>query len=160
MTLEMRELKGDDLFTLLSIVGKMDIKDEFMTLFQKNVESGSVANVVPLDHKKKQPTKAELAKQEADKAKQEADKAKQEAEAERRGMEAVAGMLQKVLLNAGKLKGDINALLADLTGETLATVRNLSLKDYTGLIITFFKKPELADFFLSIASFLQPENSN
>ena len=153
MTLEMRELKGDDLFTLLAIVGKMDIKDEFMTLFQNNVESGSVANVVPLDHKKKQPTKAELAKQEA-------DKAKQEAEAERRGMGAMAGMLQKVLLNAGKLKGDINALLADLTGETLATVQNLSLKDYTGLIITFFKKPELADFFLSIASFLQPENSN
>ena len=153
MTLEMRELKGDDLFTLLAIVGKMDIKDEFMTLFQNNVESGSVANVVPLDHKKKQPTKAELAKQEA-------DKAKQEAEAERRGMEAMAGMLQKVLLNAGKLKGDINALLADLTGETLATVQSLSLKDYTGLIITFFKKPELADFFLSIASFLQPENSN
>ena len=153
MTLEMRELKGDDLFTLLAIVGKMDIKDEFMTLFQNNVESGSVANVVPLDHKKKQPTKAELAKQEA-------DKAKQEAEAERRGMEAMAGMLQKVLLNAGKLKGDINALLADLTEETLATVQNLSLKDYTGLIITFFKKPELADFFLSIASFLQPENSN
>lgn len=153
MTLEMRELKGDDLFTLLAIVGKMDIKDEFMTLFQNNVESGSVANVVPLDHKKKQPTKAELAKQEA-------DKAKQEAEAERRGMEAMAGMLQKVLLNAGKLKGDINALLADLTGETLATVQNLSLKNYTGLIITFFKKPELADFFSSIASFLQPENLN
>ena len=148
MTLEMRELKGDDLFTLLSIVGKMDIKDEFMTLFQNNVESGSVANVVPLDHKKKQPTKAELAKQEA-------DKAKQEAEAERRGMEAMAGMLQKVLLNAGKLKGDINALLADLTGETLVTVQNLSLKDYTGLIITFFRKPELSDFFSSIASLLQ-----
>ena len=148
MTLEMRELKGDDLFTLLSIVGKMDIKDEFMTLFQNNVESGSVAKVVPLDHKKKQPTKAELAKQEA-------DKAKQEAEAERRGMEAMAGMLQKVLLNAGKLKGDINALLADLTGETLATVQNLSLKDYTGLIITFFRKPELSDFFSSIASLLQ-----
>ena len=153
MTLEMRELKGDDLFTLLAIVGKMDIKDEFMMLFQNNVEYGSVANVVPLDHKKKQPTKAELAKQEA-------DKAKQEAEAERRGMEAMAGMLQKVLLNAGKLKGDINALLADLTGETLATVQNLSLKDYTGLIIKFFKKPELADFFSSIASFLQPENLN
>lgn len=153
MTLEMRELKGDDVFTLLAIVGKMDITDEFMTLFQNNVEAGETATVVPMDHKKKQPTKAELAKQEA-------DKVKQEAEAERRGMEAMAGMLQKVLLNAGKLKGDINALLADLTGETLATVQNLSLKDYTGLIITFFKKPELADFFLSIASFLQPENSN
>lgn len=138
MTLEMRELKGDDLFTLLSIVGKMDIKDEFMRLFKQNSEASTVE---PADHKKKQPTKADLAKQEAD--------------AEKRGMEAMAGMLQKVLLNAGKLKGDINALLADLTGETLATVQNLSLKDYTGLIITFFRKPELSDFFSSIASLLQ-----
>ena len=138
MTLEMRELKGDDLFTLLAIVGKMDIKDEFMLLFKQNSEASTVE---PADHKKKQPTKADLAKQEAD--------------AEKRGMEAMAGMLQKVLLNAGKLKNDINTLLSDLTGETLATVQNLSLKDYTGLIITFFRKPELSDFFSSIASLLQ-----
>lgn len=138
MTLEMRELKGDDLFTLLSIVGKMDIKDEFMKLFQNNVES---SNVEPMDHKKKQPTKAELAKQEV--------------EAEKRGMEAMAGMMQKVLLNAGKLKGDINALLADLTGKSLKQIQDLNLKDYTGLIIAFFKKPELSDFFSSIASLLQ-----
>ena len=137
MTLEMRELKGDDLFTLLAIVGKMDIKDEFMLLFKQNSEASTVE---PADHKKKQPTKADLAKQEAD--------------AEKRGMEAMAGMLQKVLLNAGKLKNDINTLLSDLTGETLATVQNLSLKDYTGLIITFFRKPELSDFFSSIASLL------
>ena len=143
MTLEMRELKGDDLFTLLSIVGKMDIKDEFMLLFKQNSEASTVE---PADHKKKQPTKADLAKQEAD--------------AEKRGMEAMAGMLQKVLLNAGKLKNDINTLLSDMTGEPLNTIQNLSLKDYTALILAFFRKPELADFFLSIASFLQPENSN
>ena len=138
MTLEMRELKGDDLFTLLSIVGKMDIKDEFMLLFKQNSEASTVE---PADHKKKQPTKADLAKQEA--------------EAEKRGMEAMVGMMQKVLLNAGKLKGDINALLADLTGESLKNIQNLNLKDYTALILAFFKKPELSDFFSSIASLLQ-----
>lgn len=143
MTLEMRELKGDDLFTLLSIVGKMDIKDEFMLLFKQNSEASTVE---PADHKKKQPTKADLAKQEAD--------------AEKRGMEAMAGMLQKVLLNAGKLKNDINTLLSDMTGEPLNTIQNLSLKDYTALILAFFRKPELSDFFSYIASFLQPENSN
>jgi len=143
MTLEMRELKGDDLFTLLSIVGKMDIKDEFMLLFKQNSEASTVE---PADHKKKQPTKADLAKQEAD--------------AEKRGMEAMAGMLQKVLLNAGKLKNDINTLLSDMTGEPLNTIQNLSLKDYTALILAFFRKPELSDFFSSIASFLQPENLN
>lgn len=137
MTLEMRELKGDDLFTLLAIVGKMDIKDEFIKMFEDNTQSDKV---VPMDHKQKEPTKAELAKQEA--------------EAEKRGMQAMAGMLQKVLLNAGTLKGDINSLLADLTGKPKKTIESLGLKEYTALIIAFFKKPELADFFSSIASLL------
>ena len=55
MTLEMRELKGDDLFTLLSIVGKMDIKDEFIKMFENN---SNADKVVPMDKQKKEPTKA------------------------------------------------------------------------------------------------------
>lgn len=138
MTLEMRDLKGDDLFTLLSIVGKMDIKDEFIGLFKDNAET---ATVLPTDRKKKQPTKAELAKQEA--------------EAEERGMQAMAGILQKVLLNAGKLKGDINTLLSEMTGEPLRVIQDLSLNDYMDLIFAFFGKPELKGFFSRIASLLQ-----
>jgi hypothetical protein len=134
MSLEMRELKGDDLFALLSIVGKLDIKDEFVKMFETN------AAVEPADHKKKAPTKAELAKQEAN--------------AEKRGMEVMAGLLQLVLLNAGKIKGDMNALFAELTGTTKKEIEGLNLKEYTGLIVGFFKKPELADFFSSIASLL------
>lgn len=138
MTLEMRELKGDDLFTLLSIVGKLDIKDEFMKMFEDNSNAGKV---VPMDKQKKEPTKAELAKQEA--------------EAEKRGMEVMANLLQKVLMNLGTVKKDINSLLADLTGQTVKDIQNLGLKEYTALVIAFFKKPELADFFSSIASLLQ-----
>ena len=138
MTLEMRELKGDDLFTLLSIVGKMDIKDEFIKMFENN---SSADKVVPMDHKKKEPTKAE--------------KAKREAEAEKRGMEVMANLLQKVLVNISTIKKDINSLLADLTGQTVKDIQNLGLKEYTTLVIAFFKKPELADFFSSIASLLQ-----
>ena len=138
MTLEMRELKGDDLFTLLSIVGKMDIKDEFIKMFENN---SNADKVVPMDHKKKEPTKAELAKQEA--------------EAEKRGMEVVANLLQKALVNISTIKKDINGLLADLTGQTVKDIQNLGLKEYTALVIAFFKKPELADFFSSIASLLQ-----
>ena len=41
-----------------------------------------------------------------------------------------------------------------ITGETVETITNLGLKDYTALIIAFFKKEELADFFSSIASLL------
>lgn len=138
MTLEMRELKGDDLFTLLSIVGKLDIKDDFIKLFENNSEAGKV---VPMDKKKKEPTKAELAKREA--------------EAEKRGAEATAGLMQKVLLNAVVLKADINALLADLTGKGIEEIQDLGLMQYTKLIVAFFKKPELGDFFSSIASLMQ-----
>lgn len=145
MTLEMRELKGDDLFTLLSIVGKLDIKDEFIRIFENNTEA--TQKVVPLDHLTKKPTKAQLEKVEE-------EKARAAAVAEKRGMEAMAGMLQKVLLNISKIKNEINSLLSELTGEDLQTIKNLNLKEYTGLLMAFFKKPELADFFSSIASLL------
>jgi len=145
MAIEMRELKGDDLFTLLSIVGKLDIKDEFIHIFENN--AAAEQKVVPLDHLTKKPTKAQLEKDAE-------DKAKAESAAEKRGMEAMAGMLQKVLLNISKIKGDINSLLSELTGEDLQKIKDLGLKDYTGLLIAFFKKPELADFFSSIASLL------
>lgn len=146
MTLEMRELKGDDLFTLLAIVGKLDVKDEFINLFEKNIESGE--KVVPLDHKTKEPTKAE--KKKIDAAKEKADK-----EATKRGIEMGAVLLQKVMLNLKDIKLDINSLLADLTGASISEISSLGLKDYTGLLVDFFKKPELADFFSSIASLLK-----
>lgn len=145
MSLEMRELRGDDLFTLLSIVGKLDIKDEFIKVFEQNVEASS--KVVPLDHQDKKPTKAEQAK--IDKANEKAEK-----EAQKRGMEMMAGMLQKVMMNLKVVKREINDLLAELTGEDVAAIQSLGLKDYTNLLVTFFKKPELSDFFSSIASLL------
>lgn len=141
----MRELKGDDLFSLLSIVGKLDIKDEFVEMFEKNVKSAE--KVVPLDHKDKKPTKAEQAK--IDKAKEKAEK-----EAQKRGMEMGAKMLQKTLRNLKSVKFDINELLAELTATDVSTISTLGLTEYTTLIITFFKKPELIDFFKSIATLL------
>lgn len=141
----MRELRGDDLFSLLSIVGKLDIKDEFVEMFERNVES--TEKVVPLDRKAKEPTKAEQKKIDA-------AKAKAEKEAQRRGMEMGAKMLQKTLMNLKTIKFDINELLADLTATDIPTISALGLAEYTALIMGFFKKPELADFFSSIASLM------
>lgn len=145
MTLAMRELKGDDLFSLLGIVGKLDIKDEFVKMFERNVEASE--KVVPLDHQEKTPTKAEQAK--IEKA-----KVKEEKEAQKRGMTMMAEMLQKTLRNLVNVKQDINELLADLTNTDIQTIKSLNLSDYTALVVGFFKKPELADFFSSIASLL------
>lgn len=137
MNLEMRELRGDDLFALLSIVGKLDIKDEFLKMFKKNAEA---TKKQPQDHKKKEPTKAE--------------KEQMEAEAKERGMVAMANLAQRLLLNIGNVKDDINSLLADLCGVNVKEIKSLNLKDYTALILQFFQKPELKDFFTSIASLL------
>lgn len=120
MSYEMRELRGDDLFTLLSIVGKLDIKDDFVKIFEKNSEASTNS----------------------------------ETDAEKRGMEAAANLLQTVLKNIGTVKDDINTLLADLCGVNTKEIKELGLKDYTTLLINFFKKPELKDFFTSIASLL------
>lgn len=135
----MRELKGDDVFSLLSIVGKLDIKDEFVKMFESSVEDAIKA--VPTDKKKKEPTRKE--REEA------------ELQAQKRGMNAVALILQKVLLNINLVKSDINELLAELTGKKVSEIKELGLKEYTSLLVAFFKKPELADFFSSIASLLK-----
>jgi len=144
MTLELRELKGSDLFTLLTIVGKLDVKGEFVKMFEKNIET---TEVVTLDHQQKKPTKAELKKME------EAQR-KQDLEAQRRGMEMMAAIVQKTLSNIKSVKTDINLFLAELTGSDVSTIENLGIKEYTTLIVTFFQKPELADFFSSIATLL------
>lgn len=136
--LQMRELRGDDLFTVLGIIGKLDIKDELVNMF-----GGDDANkIVKLnDHKGKK----------ADEAKQKAEMAKL---VETRGMAIMAGIAQKALMNISKVKGDINGLLADLCGVKVADIQALSLSAYTALFLQFFKKPELKDFFVSISSLL------
>ena len=146
MTIEMRELRGDDLYTLLGILGKLDVKDDIVALFEKNIDQ--TAKIIPLDHKKKEPTKAE----------QKAIKAREKEEAiaaKKRGMELTATVLQKVLFNIKTIRAEINDLLADLTDLDISEIRELGLKEYTGLIIGFFKKPELKDFFESIGSLLE-----
>ena len=56
--LEMRELNGGDIFTMLSIIGKLDIKEEVVSLIER--QYGTNDNVVKLaDHKQKKPTKKE-----------------------------------------------------------------------------------------------------
>lgn len=139
MELEMRELRGDDLFAVLSIVGKLDIKDEIVKILNKNSDDDKVVELA--DHKEKKLTKKEQEK---------LDK-----EVQQRGAVLVAGILQKVLVNLSKVKSEINAFLADLCGVPVSQIQELSLTEYTGLIKDFVKKDELKDFLSSIASLLQ-----
>lgn len=146
MELRMRELKGDDLFTMLNIIGQLEIEDEFKELFETNIKDEVDQKVIELkDRQKKQPSKKEeeslaLKKLEADK------------ERALRSSHFGAKIITKVIRNANKLRDEINPFLAELTDTDVKTIKNLSLVEYAGLIKQFTKKEELKDFFSSIAT--------
>jgi hypothetical protein len=139
--MELRELRGDDMFSMLSIIGKLDIKDDLVELFEKQQDKDSQL----LGHLSKKPTKAE--------------KEKQEKMLEKRGMQMIAGLIQTILANINKAKLDINTFLADLTNTSIQEIQGLNFVDYTQLLVKFFKKPELKDFLTSISSILGSGNT-
>ena len=139
--MELRELRGDDMFSMLSIIGKLDIKDDLVELFEKQQDKDSQL----LGHLAKKPTKAE--------------KEKQERMLEKRGMQMIAGLIQTILANINKAKLDINTFLADLTNTSIQEIQGLNFVDYTQLLVKFFKKPELKDFLTSISSILGSGNT-
>ena len=137
--LEMRELNGGDIFTMLSIIGKLDIKEEVVSLIERQHSTGKdVATLA--DHKKKKLTKKE---QEV-----------VEAEYQKRGMVLVTDIGFAILRHVNDAKADINKFLADLTGTSQKEIESLSMLDYSKLLFDFGKKGELKDFFQSIASLL------
>ncbi|MGV3144928.1 hypothetical protein [Streptococcus parasuis] len=137
--LEMRELNGGDIFTMLSIIGKLDIKEEVVALIERQYGTGK--DVIALaDHKKKKPTKKE---QEV-----------ANAEYQKRGMVLVTDIGFAILRHVNDAKGDVNKFLADLTGTNQKEIESLSMLDYSKLLFDFGKKAELKDFFQSIASLL------
>lgn len=142
----MRELKGTDVFTMLNIIGQLEIEDEFKALFEANINEEVDNRIVDLkDHQKKKPTKKE---QEALALK----KVEEEREQALRTADFGAKILSKFIKNADSLRDEINPFLADLTGREVEAVENLGLVDYTNLIKDFFQKEELKDFFSSIAT--------
>ena len=137
--LKMRELNGGDIFTMLSIIGKLDIKEEVVGLIER--QYGTEKDVIALaDHKKKKLTKKE---QEV-----------AETEYQKRGMVLVTDIGFAILRHVNDAKSDINKFLADLTGTSQKEIESLSMLEYSKLLIDFGKKAELKDFFQSIASLL------
>lgn len=137
--LEMRELNGGDIFTMLSIIGKLDIKEEVVALIERQYATGK--NVVSLaDHQKKKPTKKEQ---------EEASLSYQ-----KRGMVLATDIGFAILKHVGDAKNEVNKFLADLTGTSQKEIESLNMASYTKLLFDFGKKAELKDFFQSIASLL------
>ena len=149
--LEMRELRGDDTFALLSIIGRLELRDELVALFEREVEVAPEP-IQLSDYQGKKPTKKQL---------EEAEKQALELAAKRRkkGMEITADIIQLLLRNAKYARHEINEFLAELTGVTVAEIRDLGFIEYNKLFVDFFAKKELKDFLSSITS-LMPKAAN
>lgn len=115
--LEMRALKADDLFVMMPIIGKLNIKDDVVAMFQGGLSDEGDSEEVA-------------------------------------GMKVMTTLIQTVMTNIPYVKNELNSLLGDLTGKTEKEIGDLDFGTYTNLIISFFKKPELGDFFKSIASLM------
>lgn len=131
--LKMRELRGDDLFPLIHIIGKLDITDDFVELLsgQERIEIAGLAEMTDEERK-----------------------AALEPIIEARGVKIMARLLKKIMLNLSLVKDELNAFLAELSGSTPQAISELGIVDKTELIKAFFKKPELLGFLKSIASFM------
>lgn len=115
--LEMRELKADDLFKMMPIIGGLNIKDDIVNMFQGNMTDGTE-------------------------------------DEQTAGLKIMTTILQTIMTNIGDVKHELNSLLGDLTGKTEQEIEDLDFGTYTNLIVDFFKKPELGDFFKSIVSLM------
>ncbi len=135
--LEMRELKGPDIFAMISILGKLDIEDEIVKLYEN-------------------PPKMVRIGGESEKNKEERQKAYEES-LKKRGIQIIASITKMVMQNIDKAKDEINSFLAELTSKTVKDIENLNIAEYSGLLVGFFRKKELKDSMKAIISVLSSE---
>jgi len=135
---------GDDLFILLSIFSKLDIKEDIVVLFESSSETLTVERIEELKKKHKN---HEALKQ--------ALKEDLEKLINARGMRIIANLIVKVMASIGTAKEEINTLLSQLCGVSVKEIKALKIAEYTELVVAFFKKPELRDFLESIKPLLQ-----
>lgn len=147
-----RGLAGDDLFRLLSILGHLEIKDEFIEMYMKNIaeryeQRRQALADLTADHESKQPSKT-------DKLAIELKRLAQQEETEARGVEIMGMLLDKVMRNIGKVKHELNEFLGSLVGLTGEEVGKLPLTEYVYLLTALIKSEDFSTFFKSTASLL------
>lgn len=121
----MRKLSGQDLFPMLKILSKVKVKDMILDFIKKRDEISKTG---------------------------EGSKEYTEEETRSIGMELFADIINTTLCNLDYAKEDINLLLASVCNKEPNEIRSLDMLQYTNLLMDFFSKEELVDFFKCIAS--------
>ncbi|GFZ30729.1 hypothetical protein CSC2_12550 [Clostridium zeae] len=132
--LEMRKLSGQDLFPMMKILAKVKVKDMILDFIKKRAEVA----------KKSQEA---LSVEDSEGTKEYTEEEKMEI-----GMELFADILNTTMCNLDLAKEDINLLLSSVCTVDVKDIRELGMLEYTNLVMEFFSKEELVDFFKCIAS--------
>ena len=127
MNLQMRTLKGTDIFTVLRLLSKLGVKDLVFDMFGNT------------DLAKVKDTK-DLAILQNDK-----------------GLNFMAVIFETLTEKLPLIEDDLNQFLGELTGNDAKDIAELEFGEYMQLIMDFFKKEELRDFFQQLSLFSNTE---
>lgn len=120
-----RRLKPDDIFLVINIVSKIGLK-EFKDTLQDDTLGKLIGNLTKKDENESEELNLSTVYTV--------------------GGAVLLPMADIVLGNLHKCKGDIYQLLANLTGKTYEEIADLDGVVFFEMVMDFFKKPELADF--------------
>ena len=123
----MRTLKGTDIFTVLRLLSKLGVKDLVFDMFGNT------------DLAKVKDTK-DLAILQNDK-----------------GLNFMAVIFETLTEKLPLIEDDLNQFLGELTGNDAKDIAELEFGEYMQLIMDFFKKEELRDFFQQLSLFSNTE---
>lgn len=154
--LNIREMRGDDIFPLLNILSIIDITDEVVEMMQGNsvdlppfpildiniavkVESGDVLSKV--EQKSYEKFNSEYNKTMESRSQI----------IEKRGKENIAILLRKLLSNIQLVRKEVNEFLGSMCDLDHKEAAALPIAQYTSLIIEVFNRPELLEVFTSAA---------
>lgn len=123
----MRKLKGTDIFTVLRLLSKLGVKDLVFDMFG-NTDLAKV----------KDATDVKLL-------------------ADGKGANLMAVIFETLTEKLPLIEDDLNQFLGDLTGNDAKEIADLEFGEYMQLIMDFFKKEELKDFFQQLSLFSNTE---
>lgn len=138
--IELRALRGDDLFAILDLVNELDIADRLVGIAELFVGDDS-APVAP-------PMPREPATKDVKAAWEEYDKALDKYTTAR-GIRIGTEIGKVLISNVGRARGTFNALLASLTDSTVEEITALGLKPYIGLVKGIATHPDFQEAFSS-----------
>lgn len=144
----MRGLSGADLFVVLGLLGKLNIKDELVGMFADQLKSGAeLQKARLLDHKEKDLNQG----QQIAKTIRMID---ENVDVQLRGIDLAGQIFEKVVENIALVQNELNEFLASLLGRTAAEVATLPLGDYFFVLKELFSSDDIKTVFKSASSLL------